>query len=99
MSTNGSRRGRGRRRKSGAKSNAKQTKQFFGDEELVSFERPVIKVSTQPTSVVESLGRPPLAGQEAMAEHYFQAVYQRAAMLGSALAMAGELETDDDRLN
>ena len=47
--------------------------------------------SDDPTAVVRSLGPPPLPGHEAIAEHYFDVVYERAAMLANALAAAGGL--------
>ncbi|WP_323673247.1 hypothetical protein [Candidatus Poriferisodalis multihospitum] len=50
-----------------------------------------ISVTTDPTSTVRSLGKPPLAGREAAAEHYFEAVYQRAVAMAGALAAAGDL--------
>lgn len=55
-----------------------------------------ISVTTDPTSTVRSLGKPPLAGREAAAEHYFEAVYQRAVAMAGALAAAGDLLAPDD---
>ncbi len=55
-----------------------------------------ISVTTDPTSTVRSLGKPPLAGREAAAEHYFEAVYQRAVAMAGALAAAGDLLASDD---
>ena len=55
-----------------------------------------IVVTTDPTSTVRSLGKPPLAGREAAAEHYFEAVYQRAVAMAGALAAAGDLLAPDD---
>ena len=55
-----------------------------------------ISVTTDPTSTVRSLGKPPLAGREAAAEHYFEAVYQRAVAMARALAAAGDLLASDD---
>ena len=55
-----------------------------------------VSVTTDPTSTVRSLGKPPLAGREAAAEHYFEAVYQRAVAMAGALAAAGDLLTSDD---
>ncbi len=37
------------------------------------------------TATVRSLGAPPLAGREIIAEHYFDAAYQRAAAMAQAL--------------
>ena len=55
-----------------------------------------ISVTTDPTSTVRSLGKPPLAGREAAAEHYFEVVYQRAVAMAGALAAAGGLLASDD---
>lgn len=54
-------------------------------------ERRAMPESDDPTAVVRSLGPPPLPGHEAIAEHYFDAVYERAALLAGALAAAGGL--------
>ena len=54
-----------------------------------------ITVTTDPTSTVRSLGKPPLTGREAIAEHYFDAVYKRAVAMAGALAAAGDLLADD----
>ena len=55
-----------------------------------------VSVTTDPTSTVRSLGKPPLAGREAAAEHYFEAVYHHAVAMAGALAAAGDLLTSDD---
>ncbi len=61
------------------------------------FDRPRrITVTADPTSTVRSLGKPPLAGREVVAEHYFEAVYKRAVAMAGALAAAGDLLADDD---
>ena len=60
------------------------------------FEKPRrITVTADPTSTVRSLGKPPLSGREAVAEHYFEAVYKRAVAMAGALAAAGDLLADD----
>ncbi len=66
-------------------------------EDLVrSAEIPRISVTPDPTATVRSLGKPPLAGRETVAEHYFDAVYQRAVAMAGALAAAGNLLDDSD---
>ena len=57
-----------------------------------------------PGAMVRSLGPPPLFGGGGNAEHYFNAVYDRSAMLAGALAAASDLldlgtddGTDDDQ--
>ncbi len=51
---------------------------------------PIVPVS-DPTALLRSLGDPPLAGQQAVAEHYLSAVVERAAGLATALAAAAGL--------
>ena len=41
-----------------------------------------------PSSMVRSLGKPPLLGNDNAAEHYFAVVYERAAVLAGALSAA-----------
>ena len=43
-------------------------------------------------ALIESLGRPPVPGQETAAQRWFTLVYERAAFLAGALAVAGELD-------
>jgi len=55
-----------------------------------------------PTSLLRSLGSPPLAGQSTTAEHYMAAVVERASGIAVALAAAADLwappapHTEDD---
>lgn len=55
-----------------------------------------VRITADPAVVVRSLGRPPLAGHEVVAEHYLRAVYERSVGLARALAAVGELIEDDD---
>jgi len=55
-----------------------------------------VQVTEQAASVIRSLGSAPLTGQESVAEHYFEAVYQRSVALASALAAAAEMVGDED---
>lgn len=49
------------------------------------------------TAMIRSLGPAPLPGRETVAEHYFAAVYERAAAVATALAAAsGLLDTETD---
>jgi hypothetical protein len=50
-----------------------------------------IRPSDDPTVMVQSLGPPPFPGGETLAQHYFAAVYQKAAALAIALAAASDL--------
>jgi hypothetical protein len=93
-----------RRRKQPARPQRRRaapTRDFWGgapaDDESVNLIRP----SDDPTAMIRSLGPPPFPGGETIAEHYFSAVYQKAATLATALAAAsGLLDTatfSDDR--
>ena len=47
----------------------------------------LIEPSDDPTALIESLGPPPFPGGD-VAQHYFDAIYERAAALAFALATA-----------
>ena len=106
MSPRSRRRGGGgaqRRRKPGGRGNQRQTGAgFWGEPEQLPESVPDVRVSEDPAAVVRSLGQPPLAGHEIIAEAYFTAVYDRATALAGALATAAGLisveeSADDDR--
>jgi hypothetical protein len=63
-----------------------------GDADAVAPVRP----SHDPTAMIRSLGPPPLAGRDGIAEHYFEAVYAKAAGAALALAAASDLLAVDD---
>jgi len=50
-----------------------------------------VRITDAPAAVPRSLGLPPLPGHEAVAEHYFTVVYERAVATAGALAAAGGL--------
>ena len=50
-----------------------------------------VTVSTDPSAVVRSLGRPPFSGHEAVSEYYLRAVYDNTVKLAEVLATAGDL--------
>ena len=95
-----------RRRKSGRSKNRKKTgdnRDFWGhDDDDLDHELEPIRIADAPTTMVQSLGQPPLAGSGQLAEHYFAAVYDKASGLASALAATaglldlGEPEDPDD---
>jgi hypothetical protein len=64
---------------------------FWGDPAKLPEARSDIRTTDDSAAVARSLGAPPLAGHEAIAEHYFAAVYDRAVTLAGALAAAGGL--------
>ena len=82
-----SRRSRG---KGTAPGSARTSGDFWGSaDKLPAVEE--VTVSTDPSAVVRSLGRPPLSGHEAVSEYYLRAVYDNTAKLAEVLATAGDL--------
>jgi hypothetical protein len=93
-----------RRRKPPARSarrRAAPTRDFWGGEQGEPDAPGLIRPSDDPTAMIRSLGAPPFPGGETIAEHYFAAVYQKAATLATALAAASGLldDTDNDTNN
>ncbi len=90
--------GRGQKRsgKRRRKSSAKAMRDFWGDPARLPEESERVRITTQPAAVVQSLGPPPLTGQEQAAGHYFEAVYERAVVMAGALAAASGLIEEDD---
>jgi hypothetical protein len=64
---------------------------FWGDAAKLPAPEHDIRMTSDPSAVPRSLGAPPLPGHEAVAEHYFAAVYDRAVTTAAALAAAGGL--------
>lgn len=85
-----------KRSKRRRKSNAKASREFWGDPEKLPAEDRRVKISTEPAAVVASLGRVPLPGQETAADHYFKVVYERGVMIAGALASASDLVEEDE---
>ena len=73
----------GQRRSSGGRA-------FWGTDDAPARELPVIVPTAHPSALVESLGALPFPGGR-VAQHYFDAVYDRAAGLAVALATAAGL--------
>lgn len=69
---------------------------FWGDSANLPDRIDGLTHSPDVRAVLTSLGRPPLAGNETAAEHWFSMVYERAAFLAGALAAAGELHGTGD---
>lgn len=91
--------GQRRRKAPGRGAKSKQqvpTRDFWGSDEIGDDSIALIRPSSDPAAMVRSLGAPPLAGREVIAEHYFAAVYDKAAALAVALAAAGGLLDLDD---
>ncbi len=69
---------------------------FWGTEDTVDDIPNAIRISDDPAAMIISLGPPPIPGHETGAQHYFEAVYAKAAGLAIALAAAsGLLATED----
>jgi len=54
-----------------------------------------IRAAQHPTALIQSLGPPPLPNG-AIAQHYFEVIYERAAALAIALAASAELSRLDE---
>ncbi len=82
-----------RRRKKNASSNGKATNFWSAnvDGDVLDGLAGSVRPSDKPTSLVRSLGQPPLPGQNLAAGHYFDAVYLKAGHFASALATANDL--------
>lgn len=98
--SSGRRRGNKKRGGRARKKNvsAKALREFWGDVEAVPPPEGNVRIAKDTSAVVRSLGRPPMGGQDTLAEHYFVAVYDRAVTLASALAAAGDLIEPEELL-
>lgn len=83
--------GGGRRGRGGHKDAPATKVGFWGDPVALPAERQAVRVTSDPAATVRSLGPPPLPGHEAIAEHYFTAVYDRVVAVSGALAAVGGL--------
>jgi len=68
---------------------------FWGDPDALPERGPDDLHPGAVRAAVTSLGRPPLAGHETAAEHWFQMVYERSGVLAGALAAARERPGDE----
>lgn len=71
------------------------TDAFWGEQTTLPPAETDVRINDDPAAVPRSLGPPPLPGHEAIAEHYFAAVYDRAVATAGALAAAGGLIDPD----
>jgi hypothetical protein len=74
-----------------AKGRRPSGREFWGTDERDEEAPAPIRPSDDPTAMIRSLGPPPLPSRETVAEHYFTAVYDKAASLAVALAAASGL--------
>jgi hypothetical protein len=92
----GRRGGNQRRRNRGAKPSPQQDPvAFWGDPAGLPAPEHDVRITDDPSAVPRSLGAPPLPGHEAIAEHYFRVVFERAVTTAGALAAAGGLIDPD----
>jgi hypothetical protein len=87
-----------RRRKAGARNprHATDDPEFWGDAGDGGVEIDAVRPAAEPNAMVNSLGPAPLPGRETIAEHYFAAIYERAAALAAAIAASSDLLADTD---
>ena len=71
------------------------TRDFWGPEDAEVLSPAPIRAAQHPTALVQSLGPPPLPNG-AIAQHYFEVIYERAAALAIALAASAGLVSADD---
>lgn len=83
--------GPGRGRKQAARDRRERGVDFWGDPSSLPDAQRDVRITADPAAVARSLGPPPLPGHEAIAAHYFAAIYDRAVGLAGALAAAGGL--------
>ena len=92
----GNNRNRNRNRRRQEQRRREQRTSFWGDPRKLPTPRADVEITDDASAVARSLGPPPLPGHEAVAEHYFKVVYDRAVMTAGALAAAAGLISADD---
>lgn len=80
-----------RRRNGRARRREAEQDAFWGDASELPGIPEDLSLTDDPAAVPRSLGTPPLAGQESVADHYLAAVYERAVRIAGALGAAGGL--------
>jgi hypothetical protein len=74
---------------------ARSTRDFWGAEGTEVLRPEPIRAAQHPTALIQSLGPPPLPNG-AIAEHYFEVIYERAAAIATALAASAGLTSVDE---
>ncbi|MEE9415209.1 MAG: hypothetical protein V3V01_07985 [Acidimicrobiales bacterium] len=69
---------------------------FWGDADLLPPTRGYVVDTDDTTAIIRSLGRPPIPGSEAAAEHHFSMIYEQSANLAKAIAVACGLDQEDE---
>ena len=75
----------------------RSARDFWGNEHSTDLAPTVIRAAEHPTALIQSLGALPLPNN-AVAPHYFDAIYERAAGLAIALATSAGLSDTSDAL-
>lgn len=102
----GGKRGGGGQKRKRKRSKKVDPAKYWGDRDLLRIPETFVTETPDTSTVVASLGRAPIPGQENASKHYFSLLYDRAAALSVALAAAGRIhemaeldeagESDDD---
>ena len=95
QSAGGSRKASPPRRKEDPKVDPEE---FWGDPAALPAPVESIRGAAEVRALCSSLGRVPLPGQEAAAEHWLALVYERSAVLARALAAASGVAAEEDDL-
>ena len=82
---------RPKRRRKSARPDAELS--FWGPDEVMPHDPPVVPADADPTALVTSLGPLPLPIHQGLASAQLDAVYRRAAQLAVAVAAAGQAES------
>lgn len=80
-----------RKRKKSRKKPKFEPEKFWGDPTQLPVRADYVTDGVDPTAIIRSLGRAPIPGKNSAPELYFEVLYQRAASLAQALAIAGNL--------
>jgi len=75
----------------------RSARDFWGNEQSAEVAPTVIRAAEHPTALIQSLGALPLPNS-AVAPHYFEAIYERAASLAIALATSAGLSDTSNAL-
>ncbi len=82
---------RGKSRSRGGRSKKVDPSKYWGSLDALPAPSEHTTTTPNPSTLLTSLGRPPVPGHENASKHYFSLVYERASNLAVALAAAGGL--------
>lgn len=82
---------RGKSRSRGGRSKKVDPVKYWGSLDALPAPSEHTTTTPNPSTLLASLGRPPVPGHENASKHYFSLVYERASNLAVALAAAGGL--------